>query len=155
MNETPRRLAATEAHAWRSFIRMQDKLSGRLARELQAHSQLSASDYGVLVSLTDVLDGRLRFLELAKAVEWEKSRMSHHIVRMAKRGLVVREECPDDGRGAFVSITPAGREAIAAAAPRHVEAVRRLAIDHLTPEEIGVLGRISDRILEQLAKEPC
>jgi DNA-binding MarR family transcriptional regulator len=155
MYETPRRLTSTEGHAWRSFIRMQDRLNGRLARELQAHSNLSAADYGVLVNLTDIPDGRLRFLELAKAVEWEKSRMSHHIVRMAKRGLVVREECPDDGRGAFVSITPAGREAIAAAAPRHVEAVRRLAIDHLTPEEISVLGRISDRILEQLEKDPC
>ncbi|TMR96645.1 MarR family winged helix-turn-helix transcriptional regulator [Nonomuraea basaltis] len=153
MAETPRWLTETEQHAWRSFVRVQEKLSGRLARQVQAESGLSAADYGVLVHLTEVPEGRLRFLELAKAVEWEKSRMSHHIGRMAKRGLVVREECVDDGRGAFVIVTPAGREAIAAAAPRHVEAVRRLFIDPLTPAELAMLAQISNRILEALEKD--
>ncbi|UIX31951.1 MarR family winged helix-turn-helix transcriptional regulator [Streptomyces sp. GQFP] len=153
MNETPRWLTAAEGHAWRSFVDMQGKLLGRLGRQLQADSNLSTADYTVLAHLSDAPDGRLRFLELAKAVEWEKSRMSHHIGRMTKRGLVIREECLDDGRGFFAVITPAGREAITAAAPLHVEAVRRLAIDHLTPEEISMLGRISDRILDQLEKD--
>jgi DNA-binding MarR family transcriptional regulator len=134
---------------------MQEKLTGRLGRQLQAESGLSVADYGVLVHLTEVPDGRLRFLELARAVEWEKSRMSHHISRMAKRGLVVREECPDDRRGWFVVITSAGREAIAAAAPRHVEAVRSLIIDHLSQEELRTLGQISNRVLENLEKKDC
>lgn len=130
------------------------QLDGRLSRRLQAESNLSAADYGVLVSLTDVPEGRQRLLELARALEWEKSRMSHHITRMVKRGLVVREECAEDGRGAFVVITPAGREAIAAAAPRHVEAVRQLVVDVLTPEELGDLQRICERILQRLEREP-
>jgi DNA-binding MarR family transcriptional regulator len=153
MTETSGWLTPAEQHAWRSFIRMQDKLTGRLARELQAESGLSSADYGVLVHLTEVPEGRLRVLELAKAVEWEKSRMSHHLNRMAKRGLVVREECPEDGRVAFIAVTPAGREAIAAAAPRHVEAVRRLFIAPLGPEELDMLARISNRILEGLEKD--
>lgn len=153
MTETSGWLTTTEQHAWRSFIRMQDKLTGRLARELQAESGLSSADYGVLVHLTEVPEGRLRVLELAKAVEWEKSRMSHHINRMAKRGLVVREECPEDGRVAFIAITPAGREAIAAAAPRHVEAVRRLFINSLSAEELDTLAQIANRVLEGLEKD--
>src|SRR5262245_29855360 len=112
MSETPRWLTPTEQRAWRSFIEMHLKLNGRLSRRLQAESGLSAADYAVLVALTDAPDGRLRFLELANAVEWEKSRMSHHVTRMAKRGLVARDDCAEDGRGAFMVITPAGREAI-------------------------------------------
>jgi Winged helix DNA-binding domain len=62
-------------------------------------------------------------------VDWEQSRLSHQIARMTKRGLVAREECAEDGRGAFVVLTPAGREVVDAAAPMHVATVRRLAID--------------------------
>jgi DNA-binding MarR family transcriptional regulator len=152
MTETTRWLTAPEQHAWRSFIRLHDKLIGRLAREVQAESGMSATDYGVLVHLTEVPDGRLRVLELAKALEWEKSRMSHHVDRMAGRGLVVREECADDGRVAFVVVTAAGREALAAAAPCHVEAVRRLFVDPLEPADIVMLARILNRVLEGLGE---
>jgi DNA-binding MarR family transcriptional regulator len=154
MNETGRWLTPAEHDAWHSFIHMQEKLIGRLSRRVQAESDLSAADYTVLVELTDAPDGRLRPLDLAKTVEWEKSRMSHHIGRMAKRGLVTREECADDGRGAVIAITPAGREAIAAAAPLHVEAVRQLFVDPLSPEELRMVAQISNRILEQMEKDP-
>lgn len=150
MTETTRWLTAPEQHAWRSFIRLHDKLIGRLSRDVQAQSGMSVTDYGVLVHLTEVPDGKLRVLELAKALEWEKSRMSHHIDRMAKRGLVVREDCPTDRRVAFVVVTPDGREALATAAPRHVEAVRRLFVDPLTQEELDAFAKISNRILERL-----
>ncbi|MFH0178602.1 MarR family winged helix-turn-helix transcriptional regulator [Streptomyces cacaoi] len=153
MTETTPWLSEPEQHAWRSFIRMQEKLVGRLGREVQAESGLSTADYGVLVHLTEVPEGRLRVLELARVVEWEKSRMSHHINRMAKRGLVVREDCPTDARVSFVVVTPAGREALATAAPRHVEAVRRLFIDPLSPAELAMLAQISNRILEKLEKD--
>lgn len=154
MDATQPWLDPEEQAAWTGFIRMQEKLIGRLSRRMQSESGLSASDYTVLVHLTDAPEGRLRFLDPAKAVEREKSRMSHHISRMAKRGLVVREECAEDGRGAFVVVTPAGREAIAAAAPRHVENVRRPFIDALTREDLSALAHISDRVLDRLEKEP-
>ncbi|GAA3786601.1 MarR family winged helix-turn-helix transcriptional regulator [Streptomyces chiangmaiensis] len=155
MNNTPQWLSPEEYAAWREFIRMQEKLVGRLSRLMQAESSLSAADFVVLVELTEAPEGRLRFMDLVKAVEWEKSRMSHQITRMTKRGLVVREECADDGRGAFIVITPAGREAIAAAAPRHVEAVRRLFIEALTPEELDSVAHVSRRVLERLEEMPC
>jgi DNA-binding MarR family transcriptional regulator len=146
----PRWLSDTEQHAWRSFLRMQAQLTTRLSRELQADSELSIADYDVLVHLTDLEGGRRRILELARELDWEKSRMSHHLARMAKRGLIAREECPADGRGAFIVITPEGQAAIEAAAPRHVETVRRLVFDALTPEQVAALGAVSDRILKQL-----
>lgn len=133
---------------------LQDKLVDRLGREVQAESGLSSADYGALVHLTEAPEGRLRVLEPARAVEWEKSRMSHHINRMTKRGLVVREDCPTDARVAFAAVTPAGREALATAAPRHVDAVRRLFIDPLSPAELAMLAQISDLVLEGL-EEDC
>lgn len=147
-------LTPDEQHAWRSFVRLHERLDGRLSRLLQVQSKLSAADYAVLVNLTDVPDGRQRYQDLCRDLEWEKSRMSHHIARMAGRGLVVREECPEDARGAFVVITPKGRETIEAAAPLHVEAVRELFLDHITPAELRMLGEISERVVRKLDEEP-
>ncbi|HVL82797.1 MAG TPA: MarR family winged helix-turn-helix transcriptional regulator [Pseudonocardia sp.] len=143
-------LSPAEQHAWRGFIRLHQRLTARLGRDLQAHSNLSGADYEILVALTDAPDGRRRFQELAKTVDWEQSRLSHQIARMTKRGLVAREEDPHDGRAAFVVLTPAGRKAVAAAAPQHVAIVRRLVIDALSPDELATLGQISNRILDRL-----
>jgi DNA-binding MarR family transcriptional regulator len=150
---TPPWLSLAEQHAWRSFIRVHQKLSATLVRDLQTHSKLSGADYEILVALTDAPDGRQRFQDLARTVDWEQSRLSHQITRMIKRGLVAREECAEDGRGVFVVLTPAGREVITAAAPRHVATVRRLVIDALSPDELAALGQISQRILDQLDNE--
>ncbi|MEV7084415.1 MarR family winged helix-turn-helix transcriptional regulator [Streptomyces sp. NPDC093085] len=154
MDAPPRWLNPEEKAAWDSFIRMQETLIGRLSRHIQADAGLSASDYIVLVSLTERGDERMRLLDLAHLVEWEKSRMSHQVTRMAKRGLVAKEECPEDGRGAFVVATPAGRRAIEEAAPQHVEHVRRLFIDALTPDQLGTLAGILQRVLEHMEKQP-
>ncbi|MFW6724275.1 MarR family winged helix-turn-helix transcriptional regulator [Streptomyces sp. MAR4 CNY-716] len=153
MDATPRWLTSEQKAAWDSFIRMQEKLIGRLSRRVQADSGMSASDYIVLVKLTEA-GGRMRFMDLVKLVEWEKSRMSHQVGRMAKRGLVAKEECPDDGRGAFIVATPAGYEAIEDAAPVHVDHVRRLFIDALTPEDLAALARISNRVLAHMGNQP-
>ncbi|WP_149831134.1 MarR family winged helix-turn-helix transcriptional regulator [Streptomyces tailanensis] len=106
-----------------------------------------------IVPLTDTPDGRQRFQDLASIIEWEQSRLSHQIARMTKRGLVTREECAEDGRGAFVAITPAGRKTIEAAAFHHVATVRRLVIDALSPDELATFARLSNLILEQLDNE--
>ncbi|GAB2330779.1 MarR family winged helix-turn-helix transcriptional regulator [Streptomyces variabilis] len=153
MDATPPWLTQEQQAAWDGFIRMQEKLVGRLARRVQADSRMSAADYIGLAKLTEA-GGRMRFMDLTKLVEWEKSRMSHQVGRMVKRGLVAKEECPDDGRGAFVVATPAGYQAIEDAAPLHVEHVRRLFIDALTEDELAAIARISARVLEHLEKQP-
>ncbi|WP_238426035.1 MarR family winged helix-turn-helix transcriptional regulator [Micromonospora parastrephiae] len=80
-----------------------------------------------------------------------RSRLSHHLTRMQQRGLVTREKCPDDARGAIVVLTPAGRGAIDAATPDHVTAVRRHFIDLLTPAEVEALGAFTHRVVDHLA----
>ncbi|GGO16175.1 MarR family winged helix-turn-helix transcriptional regulator [Microbispora bryophytorum] len=147
---SPRWLDADEQRAWRAYLRMQGRLTARLNRQLQADSGLSLADYDVLVHLTDREEGRLRPYELQRDLQWEQSRLSHHLTRMQHRGLVTREECADDGRGAYVVITEEGRRAIAAAAPGHVETVRRLFFDGLTREQVTALERLAADVLDRL-----
>ncbi|MBB2748916.1 UNVERIFIED_ORG: DNA-binding MarR family transcriptional regulator [Microbispora rosea subsp. rosea] len=147
---SPRWLDPDEQRAWRAYLRMQGRLTARLNRQLQADSGLSLADYEVLVHLTDREEGRLRPYELQRDLQWEQSRLSHHLTRMQRRGLVRREECADDGRGAYVVITEEGRRAITAAAPGHVETVRRLFFDGLTREQITALERLAADVLGRL-----
>ncbi len=142
-----------EARAWRGHVRLQAELSARLNRHLQRDSGLSDPDYGVLAVLSEAAGGRLRSFELRTMLGWEKSRLSHHVARMERRGLVTRRECPTDARGAFVVITDEGRDAIEEAAPRHVAAVRRYFIDLLSPEQLDALGDISEAVLARLAED--
>lgn len=145
-------LDESEARAWRGLQVMHAQLAARLARQLAEDSDLSYQDYVVLVALTDRPDGRMRMFELGDVLAWEKSRVSHHVSRMAARGLVTRERCPHDNRGTYVVLTPEGRAAIEAAAPGHVAAVRHYVVDRLTPDQLDALAAIADTVLEALGR---
>jgi DNA-binding MarR family transcriptional regulator len=154
MSPDVRWLTAQEEHLWRRWLTLNARLSATLHRELQNDAGLSMPDFEVLVHLTDRPEGRMRVTDLARLLQWERSRVSHHVTRMESRRLVQRVECAEDGRGAFVVITPQGRAAIEQAAPGHVSTVRRLVFDALTPEEIDALATIIDKALAQLDNQP-
>jgi DNA-binding MarR family transcriptional regulator len=147
-------LDGREERAWRGLQFMQMRLEAELARQLASESGLSYSDYLVLVALTDRAEARLRLFELGEILGWEKSRLSHHVGRMADRGLVNKEKCDSDRRGAFVVLTEQGRRAIELAAPGHVGVVRRLFIDKLTPSELDVIATTSERVLADIEGHP-
>lgn len=138
-----------EARAWRGLQFMQMRLEAELSRQLAADSSLSLQDYGVLVALTDQRDGRLRAFELADRLGWDKTRLSHHLKRMVDRELIDKETCPSDRRGFFIVVTALGRQEIERAAPGHVNSVRRVFLDHVTPEELTVIADVTARVLRQ------
>lgn len=148
-------LSEREQRAWRSFITMQMELQSKLNRQLLADTGLSESDYAVLVHLSEAPEGRLRIFQLRGHLQWEKTRLTHHLGRMARRGLVDREPCVTDPRGAFIQITETGLAEITRAAPKHVSHVRRLVVDVLTPEQLDTLGELSDVIRAAFDAEPC
>ena len=88
----------------------------------------------------------MRAFELGAVLGWEKSRLSHHVQRMAQRGLVRKEKCASDRRGSFVSVTAAGRNEIEAAAPGHVNAVRTLFVDLLTDEQLDAIADAAEAV---------
>ena len=139
-----------EQRAWRAYLGMQSRLTAALNRQLQTESGLSLADYDVLVQLTEAPDGRLRPYELQRALNWEQSRLSHHLSRMQRRKLVAREECTDDGRGAYIQITDTGRQAITNAAPGHAATVRNLFFNALSHEQVATLEDLSTRVLDRV-----
>jgi DNA-binding MarR family transcriptional regulator len=147
---TPRWLDEREAHLWRSWLRLNQELPGILENQISRDGGLSGADYAVLVPLSESPDGMLRARELRREILWDRSRLSHHVARMEKRGLVVREECAEDARGAMVRMTDAGRAAITNAAPGHVAATRRYFFDLLSDEEVDDLTAVFDRVLANL-----
>jgi DNA-binding MarR family transcriptional regulator len=98
----PQWLDDEQQQTWRAWLDVNAALFARISRELQAKNGLSLQDYDVLVALTDVPEGSVRMRDLGVKLQWEKSRLSKHLARMAARGLVARRECHDDRRGAFV-----------------------------------------------------
>ena len=147
MTETSPWLTVEQQGVWRDWLALNAQLPAALHRQLQADSDLSLQDFDVLVQLTESADGKLRITQLAQALSWERSRFSHHYKRMESRGLVEREECPDDARGAFVVLTPVGRAAIERAAPGHARVVQDLVFASVSEEELDVVRRFVHRVL--------
>ena len=139
-----------EQCVWRSWLTASNRLETHLARRMQSDGEISMSDFAVLVQLSEACEGRLRAFALGRALQWEKSRLSHHLARMERRGLIGREDCGTDRRGAFVVLAAAGRDALEAAAPAHVEAVRAAVFDRLSAEQVDRLGEICEVLLTGL-----
>lgn len=149
----PRWLDDDEQRAWRAYRRMRLLLDARIARDLNAESGLSAPDYDVLSNLSEAEGHRLRVTDLAARLQWSKSRLSHHLSRMEQRRLVSREDCSSDARGAVIVLSGEGWRTIQAAAPGHVNSVRRHFIDVLTPEQLDALRAISDTVVAHLSDQ--
>jgi DNA-binding MarR family transcriptional regulator len=142
-----------EARAWRGYMRMRTLLHAQIVRDLAREAGLSGPDYDVVSNVSEAEGRRVRLGDLAARMAWSKSRLSHHITRMERRGLVTREDCSSDGRGAFVVLTDAGLRAIQAAAPGHVASVRRHFIDLLSTEQLDALAEISQTVVRRLTDE--
>jgi DNA-binding MarR family transcriptional regulator len=140
-----------QQQTWRAWLDVNTQLAARMSRELQAGSGLSLQDYDVLVALTDAAEESVRMRDLGVKLQWEKSRLSKHLTRMEARGLVVRQECHDDRRGAFIALTDDGLAAIRAAAPGHAALVKDVFFGALSPEQVRALGEMCRSVLGRLS----
>lgn len=147
---TPRWLTAKQERAWRHYRRMRTLLDLAIARDLRSDSSLSEADYDVLSTLSESADGSWRFRDLAARLLWSTSRLAHQVGRMQARDLVERHRTHSDARGAIIALTDHGRATLDAAAPLHVESVRRLLVDLLSPAEIEALDRIAAKVIDNL-----
>jgi DNA-binding MarR family transcriptional regulator len=143
-------LTDDEQRSWRAWLEAGLLLVDRLEQELKASDGLSGPEYEVLVRLSEAPDRRLRMSDLAARTLSSKSRLSHQISRMAADGLVQREECVEDRRGAWAVLTDHGWDRLVAAAPSHVSSVRRWLVESMTEEEFHELGRLCTKVLDRL-----
>jgi DNA-binding MarR family transcriptional regulator len=147
-------LSDDEQRAWRTYLRMSSLLPAALNRQLQQSCGLTLPEYEVLVQLSEAPEHRLRPFQICESLNWEQSRLSHQLTRMERRGLVARQECAADGRGAFIELAAAGADAIAAAAPRHVASVRGLIFDRLSEPQRTAFEQACATILTALSEQP-
>lgn len=148
--ETPPWLSDRQQRVWRQYLNAHEELNAAVGRQLNQEWGLSTPDFQVLVRLSESANGRVRIVELADTLLWERSRLSHHLTRMQKRDLIVRQECPDDRRGAFAVLTHTGRKLLEQAAPSHADLVRRLVFDPLTEGDLDSMDAFSASLLSRL-----
>jgi DNA-binding MarR family transcriptional regulator len=148
-------LDAREARLWQSYRDTHRDLMRALEARLIGNSGLSGADYALMHPLSIAEDGVLRTRDLGKSVGWERSRLSHQVSRMETRGLVCREDCEHDQRGYMVRLTKAGRKAVEAATPEHLETVRRYFFEPLSRRDQQALRRILESMLAGLDDPDC
>lgn len=144
-------LDLSELRAWRGMLRVHTTLVKALDCELETTHGVGVTSYEVLMYLADAPDGRMRMHDLAASVLLSRSGLTRLVDRLERDGLIARESCKSDARGAFAVLTPAGREMLAAARVTHLNGVRRHFLDHLAPEELATLAAIWDRVLPSAA----
>ncbi|SCL56622.1 MarR family winged helix-turn-helix transcriptional regulator [Micromonospora chersina] len=139
-----------EQRTWRAFLTASRALMDTLDRELQRDAGMPHAYYEILVRLSEAPDRRLRMSELADATGSSRSRLSHAAARLEAAGWIRREDCPTDRRGQLAVLTDDGFATLAAAAPGHVEGVRRHLFDALSPAQVDQLRRISETLADHL-----
>ena len=135
---------------WRDFMTVNLRVFDDISADLRAASDLTMDDYEVLVQLSEAPERRMRMSELSEQVVQSRSRLTQRIDRMVQRGWVRRQPCPEDGRGQFAVLTDEGFDVLAAAAPDHVESVRRHLIDRLDRDQL----RAAAAVIAELAEPP-
>jgi DNA-binding MarR family transcriptional regulator len=143
-----------EQHVWRSFLTANRLFFDGIERQLQQDSGLPHAYYEILTRLSEAPDRTLRMSELASTSLSSRSRISHAVARLEESGWVRRRPCEDDKRGQLAELTDAGLAGLEAAAPGHVEAVRRGLFDALSPEQVAALGEISEVLVKHLSDRP-
>jgi len=148
-------LTPREMKAWRSYIIASRRLLEALETDLDGHD-LSMADYEVMAQLSEAPGRRMRMSELAELAMISKSRLSHRMKVMEKAGWIKREECSEDRRGSWAVMTEKGWKAIVAAAPDHVESVRKRFIDQLSVREqenlTSTFAHLTDELRSQFKK---
>ncbi|MFE1149983.1 MarR family winged helix-turn-helix transcriptional regulator [Streptomyces albidoflavus] len=150
----PRWLDPDEQQQWYAFAYVLTQLPASLETRMQQNAGLAHFAYVVLSALSMAPERTLRMSELAQYAGSALSRLSNVVIRLEKRGWVRRHPDPSDGRATLATLTDEGMEKVTAAAPSHVDAVRRLVFDPLTKAQQRQLGAVSQRILGAL-DAPC
>jgi len=160
MDTTISRLDARELRAWRGLLRVHASLSKALDARLEAEHGLPLTSYEVLLHLAETDAGKMRMCDLASSVVLSRSGLTRLVDRLERDGLLARESCASDARGAFAKLTPLGEERLAAARATQRAGVRELFLANVSDEELEVLASVWERVLPAAcgaaaATDPC
>lgn len=149
------RLTDRELRAWRGLLRTHAHLVKRLDAELEAEHGLALTSYEVLLHLEHADEWKMRMCEVAESVLLSRSGLTRLVDRLEREGLVERTSCPDDARGAFARLTPAGHDKLQDARGTHLAGVREHFLAHFGPEELDTLGDAWERVAGATGRGPA
>lgn len=148
--QDPRWLSADENLTWLRLSEVIIRLPSALDAQLTRDAGISFYEYMVLAMLSEQDDRTLGMGQLARLTSGSLSRLSHVVKRLEKQGFVRREPSVRDRRHTNAILTEAGLDKIVATAPGHVENVRSLVFDALTPEQSHGLRDATSLIRDQI-----
>ena len=140
----------TQAHLWHTWAATYRAVNGLVETHLQDGVGISSPDYEVLVGLAQMPECAGRSCDLARVLDWERSRLSHHLNRMEAKGLVARERRREGARGALVTLTEEGARALGHAVPAYTELVLSTVFDVLGPREVEILDTALTAVLDRI-----
>ncbi|MEO6504791.1 MAG: MarR family transcriptional regulator [Terrimesophilobacter sp.] len=143
-------LSSDELVAWKRFVAVLQLFPPALDAQLERDADLTHFEYFTLAMLSEAPNRTLRMTELAARTNATLARLSRVVSNLETRGFAQRMPCHDDRRATNVSLTDAGWHKVVATAPGHVNLVRNVVIDTLTPDELAQLSAISARLLGKL-----
>jgi len=138
----PRWLTPQEQEAWMFMVALIFRVPAALDSQLQRDADLTHAGYVVLAILSESKHRKLRMSDLAAQASTSQSRLSRIVAKLEAAGFVRRYMSPEDRRAVIAELTEAGMAKVVEAAPGHVEEVRRLIFDRLTPEQVAQLAAI-------------
>ena len=144
----PRWLNDNQQALWRLMLDAIRKLERDIEDTLQAEAELTSPEFAVLVVLSESEDEQARIREICTHLNWDRSRASHQLSRMQRRGLIEKTKCVGDGRGVVVIMTEEGKRRLKQAVPMHVESVNRLIFDHMSNDQAHHLDVFFRHVLQ-------
>jgi DNA-binding MarR family transcriptional regulator len=145
-------LSPQEMEAWLAFIETTGDLMKAIERDLAQYG-LDRGDYQLLAILSESEDQQMRMCDLADRLRLTRSGLTRRMEGVLKKKLVTRIQSTEDGRVAFAQLTTKGFELLKTAAPHHLESVRSLMIDLLSPAEIKAFATGFNKISANLSAE--
>ena len=153
MTDASQPLSAEESAAWVRLIAVAQLLPVALDAQLQRDHGLTHFEYVALMALADSPGRTMRMTELASRTNATLPRLSHVARRLEERGLIRRFPCPEDRRATNATITESGLRLLIESGPGHIDTVRDLVIDALTPTQLEQLYEIAGAVLSRLDPE--
>ena len=139
----------TRLEPWRAFLQAHARVTKRLDEELRAEHDLSLAEYDTLLTIAWAPGRRVRMRNLADSILLSKSGVTRLIDRLVADGLVERDTCLSDARGAEAVLTEAGLARLRAASRTHLRGIAGHFLDVVDPEDLPVIERVMSRVADR------
>lgn len=138
---------------WRAFLQAHARVTRRLDEELRAEHDLSLAEYDALLTIAGAPDRRIRMRQLADRVILSKSGVTRLIDRLVLDGLVQRDACLSDARGAEAVLTAAGLDRLRRASRTHLRGIDEHFLAAVDDADLSVIQRSMRAVADRAGVE--